>query len=218
MTNKKTRIIIVDDHHIFREGLKYVLTTFSDFEVVSEAENGNEFLKIIENIHADIVLMDIEMPEMNGIEATKIAVKKYPGIRIIALTSFTDDIYYYNMIKAGALGFLYKKSGPDELEKAIYNVVKGANYFSQELLRKIIFNVSNTGVNSLLTQNIKISNREKEVLLLICQGYSNKEIGEKLFISPKTVDKHRCSLISKTGTKNTANLVMFTIKNKLIEI
>lgn len=216
--DKKIRIIIVDDHHIFREGLKFVLTTFSNVDVVAEAENGNDFLNLIENIPADIVLMDIEMPELNGIEATKIAVKKYPRIKIIALTSFTDDIYYYNMIKAGALGFLYKKSGPDELEKAISNVVNGNNYFSQELLRKLIFNVNNAGESSLLKQNVNISKREKEVLVLICQGYSNIEIGEKLFVSHKTIDKHRCSLILKTGTKNTAHLVMFAIKQKLIEV
>lgn len=216
--NKKTRIIIVDDHHIFREGLKYILNTYSDFEVVADVENGKDFLNLLENTQADVVLMDIEMPEMNGLEATKQATKKYPGMKIIALTSFTDDIYYYNMIKAGASGFLYKKSGPDELEKAIANVANGINYFSQDLLRKIIYNVSNSGESSLLLQNINISKREKEVLILICQGYSNNEIGEKLFISPKTVDSHRGSLVLKTGTKNTANLVMFAIKHKLIEV
>lgn len=216
--DKELRVIIVDDHQIFREGLKFVLTKFSNLEVIAEAKNGNEFLSLLKNTPTDIVLMDIEMPEMNGIEATKIAVKTYPQIKIIALTSFTDDIYYYNMIKAGALGFIYKKSGPDELEEAINIVVNGNNYFSQELLRKFIFNVNNSGEDSLLMKNINISNREKEVLILICQGFSNIEIGTQLFISSRTVDKHRCSLILKTGTKNTANLVMFAIKNKLIKI
>ncbi|NOZ47211.1 MAG: response regulator transcription factor, partial [Chlorobi bacterium] len=167
---------------------------------------------------ADIILMDISMPEMDGIEATETATKKFPGIKIIGLSSYEDQIYYYKMIKAGALGFVTKKAGIEELETAIKNVYKGENYFSQNLLRNILYNVSNIGEESLVNSSVKISKREKEILILICKGYSNKEISEELFISHRTVDKHRTNLLSKTVTKNSANLVMFAIKNKLVEL
>ena len=214
---KKKSIFIVDDHKIFREGLKSVLSTFSWMELSGEAENGKEFLSLLEKSQPDIVLIDIAMPLMNGIEATEIATKKYPGIKIIGLSGFEDKIYYYRMIKAGAFGFINKKSGIDEIEAAIVSVLKGQNYFSQDLLRDIIINLSDSGEKSIVQQNIKISNREKEVLLLICKGFSNKEIAEQLNISDRTVDKHRTNLLAKTATKNSANLVMFAIQNKLIE-
>jgi len=214
----KIKIIIADDHQIFREGLIFVLTEVANFEVIAEVENGSKFLKVLNTKKPDIVLMDIEMPELNGIQATELALKKYPNLKIIALTSYFDEIYYYKMVKAGVMGFIVKKSGKEELEKAIYAVAKGNNYFSQELLRKIIYKIGNDGISSLVENKLEITKREKEVLYLISQGFSNKEIGEKLFISPKTVDNHRTSLLSKTGSKNTASLVFFAIKNKIIKI
>lgn len=212
------KILIADDHKIFREGLKFILTEVSNFDVIAEVENGKECISIVENELPDIILMDIEMPVMNGIETTEILVKKHPEIKIIALSSYGEEAYYYKMIKAGASGFVQKKSGKKDLESAIQIVAQGNNYFSQDLLHKIIFNVSNEGESSFLNQNIKISKRENEVLVLISQGLSNKEIGEKLFISPKTVDNHRTNLLSKTGTNNSASLIMYAIKNKILSI
>jgi DNA-binding NarL/FixJ family response regulator len=165
----------------------------------------------------DLVLMDIGMSGMDGIEATKKALQKYPELKIIALSSYGDEIYYKQMIEAGAKGFLTKSSDFDEFEFAIRTVINGNNYFSQDLLRKVALRVSSSNKEE-ENNKLKLTHREKDVLKCICQGKSNKEIAERLFISPKTVDNHRTSLLRKTSSKNTASLVMCTIKNNLINI
>ncbi len=216
--NNKITIIIVDDHAIFREGLHFVLSQSESFQVIGEACNGNEFLKLLDTMKPDIVLMDISMPEMDGIQATELALARFPDLKVITLSSFGQEIYYYKMIKAGVMGFIQKKSGKKELEEAIITVNQGQNFFPQDMLRKLIFKVGNKGETHLNVSEIKISKREKEVLLLICQGYSNNEIGKALFISAKTVDNHRTNLLAKTNTKNSAHLVMYAIQNKIIEL
>jgi DNA-binding NarL/FixJ family response regulator len=218
MLKSEIKILIVDDHNIFRQGLRFVLTQIAGYEVIGEASNGKEFLEKLKETEPDIVLIDISMPELDGIQASTIALKDHPKLKIICLSSHGDEIYYYKMIKAGVMGFLQKKAGKDELEEAIDKVIHGMYYFPEKILRNIIFKVGNTGEESLKKHEIELTKREKEILLLICQGYSNNEIGETLFISPKTVDNHRTNLLSKTGTRNAANLVMYAIKNKLIEI
>lgn len=211
-------ILIVDDHEIFRDGLKFVISSIENLNVIGEARNGVDFLNLIDVFTPDVVLMDISMPEMNGIDASINALQKYPKLKIISLSSYGDEVYYYKMIKAGVLGFVQKKSGKEELEKAIRTVYGGSNYFPQHILRNLIFKIGNDGEDSITTHDLKLSSREKEVLIHICQGYSNVEIADKLCISPKTVDNHRTNLLSKTAAKNSAHLVMFAIKNKLIEI
>lgn len=211
-------VYIVDDHAIFREGLHYVLDLIPEITVIGEGNNGFEFLEFIKQNSCDVILMDISMPEMDGIEAAQKALKIQPDLKIITLSSYSEEIYYYKMIKAGVMGFVQKKSGKDILEEAIKTVHKGENYFPQNILRKLIFKVGNDGESALVNSEVKISKREKEILSLICRGFSNNEIAEELFISPKTVDNHRTNLLSKTNTKNAANLVMFAIKNKIIEI
>lgn len=212
------KIIIVDDHTIFRDGLKSLLSQINGFEVISEAENGVDFINQLESLNPDLVLMDISMPQMDGIEATEKALKKNHNLKIIALSSYSDHVYYYKMIKAGVLGFVQKNVGKEELEEAIRLVTEGENYFPQDVLRNMIFNIGNKGSNSILSNEIILSKREQEVLYLICQGFTNNEIANKLSISPKTVDNHRTNLLSKTDTKNTAHLVMFSIKNHLVEV
>lgn len=212
------RIFLVDDHTIFRDGLKSLLSQEEGFRVVGEAENGMEFLKKFTGSNADIVLMDISMPEMDGPETVEKALAKFPNLKIITLTSYSDQVYYYKMIKAGVQGFVQKSADSNELEKAIRDVYKGGNYFPQDILRNLIFRIGNKNQEGILNDQIELSKRESEVLYLICQGNTNNEIAEKLFISPKTVDNHRTHLLSKTNTKNTAHLVMFSIKNHLIEI
>jgi len=210
-------IVIVDDHTIFRDGLKSLLSQVTNFHIQGEAETGRDFLNILKNTKPDVVLMDISMPEMDGVEATEKALLKYPNLKIIALSSYSDHIYYYKMIKAGVQGFVLKKSGTEELQEAISNVYNGENYFPQDILKKLIFKLGNTGIDS-TSNSVSLSKRETEVLQLICKGFTNNEIADKLHISPKTVDNHRTKLLSKTNTKNSAHLVMFAIKHHLVEV
>jgi len=211
----KIRIIIADDHQLFRNGLKILLNSFPEFEVTGEASNGEEFLKLLKTIPADIALMDINMPEMDGIEATRKGLIIYPGINIIALSMYGEEEYYYKMVDAGAKGFLLKDSNISEVKEAILTVIKGGSYFSQELLYHVIQKIKHREQES---KSANLSKREKEILFKICEGLSNQEIAETLFISKRTVDKHRANLLGKTNSKNTASLILFAIRNKLIEI
>jgi|SRR6056297_1050276 len=212
----KIRVVIVDDHTLFRDGLKLILSNSDEVEVVGEAADGEEFLKQLDNFENTIVLMDIEMSVMNGIEATRLAVERNPGSKIIALTMFEEYEYYYQMIEAGAKGFLLKNSEIDDVLQAVKEVAKGESYFSKELLLSIVQNMRELTTSQSKTDNL--SEREIEVLHLICKGYSNQEIADKLFLSKRTVDKHRANILEKTGSKNTASMVMYAIKNKIIRI
>ena len=166
----------------------------------------------------DILLMDIEMPEMNGIDATIEAMKMKPNLKIIVLSMYGDEQYYYKMIDAGAKGFLLKNSGIDKVVTAIQKVAEGESFFSEELLVNILNNMRDNKSETPETVDNDISERELEILYHVCKGLSNQEIADELFISKRTVDKHRANLLSKTGCRNTAALVMYAIKNNIIEI
>jgi DNA-binding NarL/FixJ family response regulator len=217
---KKINLIIVDDHKLFRNGLKALLKELDYIDHVAEASNGKEFLEYVSKKQVDLALMDINMPVMNGIDATITAVSKYPDVKIIALSMLNDDDYYFRMINAGAKGFILKDSGSEELTSAIETVIDGRNYFSQDLLRNIILSLSaNVKTDTeLLPDEVKFTEREIEILEQICQGLSNNEIAEALYISPRTVERHRANLFDKTGSKNSVNLVMYAIKNNLVKI
>jgi len=214
---KKPNIIIVDDHLIFRQGLKSIITLENIANVIGEASNGLELMALLEDLKPDLVLMDIDMPHMNGLEATEKAIELMPELKIIAFSMFSDEEYYYKMIDRGVKGFILKTSGINELENAINNVMSGDSYFSNELLRKII---NNFGRPNTIKQTAldNLTDREIEVLQQICLGLSTEEIAEKLFISPKTVKSHKSNLLEKTVCKNTPSLILFAIKNKLVEI
>ena len=214
---KKPEIIIVDDHLIFRQGLKSLITIEEIATVIAEASNGLEFIELLSQHTPDLVLMDIDMPLMNGIEATQKALELIPGLKIIVFTMFGDEEYYYKMIDLGVKGFILKSSGIKELEKAIQDVMSGESYFSNELLRKIISNFSRKNTQSPF-EIPGITDREMEVLQQICLGLNNEEIAQNLFISPKTVKSHRSNLFEKTGCKNTPGIILFAIKNKIIEL
>lgn len=217
---KKIKIIIVDDHGLFREGLKQLLAQSKNIAVIGQASNGIELLDLLNSKIPDLVLMDISMPEMDGIEATKLALNKYPNLKIITISMFGDQEYYYKMIHAGAQGFLLKNSSGKDLFEAIEKVMAGNNYFSTELLQAIILDMPNKRKLKFETDKslINFTKREKEVLNLLCTGLSSIEIGEKLFISKKTVEGHKNNLLLKTGTKNTVSLVIYAVKNRFIEI
>ncbi len=211
----KIRVALADDHQLFRNGLRILLGAYPDLEVIAEASNGIELLKVLEHCESDIVLMDINMPEMDGIEATAKIAALCPDIKVIALSMYGEEEYYYRMVEAGAKGFILKDSDFSEVRDAIIAVNKGGNYFSQELLYHVIRRIKNR------EQEVKSSNlskREKEILMKICEGLSNHEIADALFISKRTVDKHRANPLAKTNSKNTASLILYAIKNRLIEI
>lgn len=218
--SKQIDVVLVDDHNLFREGIKFLLSQIGNLNVVGEAANGKELIDYLETIEQpDIILMDINMPEMNGVEACSIVSKKYPGINIIALSMNDEQEYYFKMIQAGAKGFVQKQAGREKLEEAINEVLQGGSYFPEDILRKIIFKFgTEDSVENKIEKQYGLTKREKEVLALLCQGYTNAEIAERLFLSPKTIEGHRANLLSKTGTKNSAHLVMFAIKNGIIKI
>lgn len=209
---------MVDDHKLFREGLKLLLSTQDFVHHIYEASNGKEFIENLSFVDCDVVLMDIEMPEMNGIDATREALHMRPNLKVIVLSMYGDEQYYYKMIDAGAKGFMLKNSGIENVVTAIKKVAAGENFFSEELLFNILNTIrDNTKAEATLPDN-EISDREMEILYHVCKGESNQEIADELFISKRTVDKHRANLLSKTGCRNTAALVMYAIKNKIIDI
>jgi DNA-binding NarL/FixJ family response regulator len=213
---EKIKIILVDDHQMFREGLRFVLAQVEGFDIIGSASNGQEYMKLLEKQIPDLVLMDIGMPVMDGIEATEKTTELHPSINVIALSMFSDQEYYHKMVAAGVKGFLIKEAGVDELEKAIKSVMQGNAYFSQELLRNIIVNISNVKINAY--DPMQLTKREEEVLRMICKGHTTKEISDLLFISQKTVEGHKTNLLSKTNSKNTINLMLYAFKNNLVEI
>lgn len=204
-------VIIADDHVIFRKGLATILNEISTVKVVAETSNGHELLDYLKKGSADVILMDIKMPGMDGIEATRRVKEKYPEMSIIALTMHEEIGYFNKMIEAGATGFLLKKTTQDQLEDAINAVFRGENYFAEEFAMTVSKTTSSPKVK------VSLSNREKEILEFICKGYSNSEISKKLGLSQRTIDGHRARLFDKTGARNAPNLVMFAIKNGLVK-
>jgi DNA-binding NarL/FixJ family response regulator len=221
MDIKKLRIMIVEDQHIFRKGLIMLLKEIPGVEIFGEASNGQEFLDMIKKDQPDIVFMDIQMPVLNGIDATKKAIEDYPGIKIIAISMFGEEEYLVSMLEAGIKGFLLKTVEEYELNKAIELVADNKNYFSDELLPVL--------TNSLVSRKSKslgpepelreeLTKREMEVLNLICKGFTIKEIADQLFISQRTVDGHKANLFRKTGVDSSVKLVTFAIRNNLFKV
>lgn len=217
------KIIIVDDHTLFRSGLRTLLETISDIRVLAEFGNGKEFIDFLascaEGQMPDVVLLDIEMPELNGIETMARISERYPSLKVLTLSMYGEQEYYFKMVSMGVKGFMLKNSDIKDVIAAIDSVATGGSYFSQELLCNLVNSLRSTSkIDEDETDENALSEREREILLLICQGLSNQNIADQLFISKRTVDKHRANILAKTGCKNTANLVVFAIKNSLVEI
>jgi DNA-binding NarL/FixJ family response regulator len=210
---KQIKIAIVDDHELFREGIRLVIGQIENFEVIFDTSNGNYFLEFLRNSIPDVVLMDISMPVIDGVETTQKAIEFYPDLKVIALTMFSDTTNYTKMINAGVKGFVLKKATKFELQQAITSVFEGSIYFSQEIIKKLAFkSFSHIHGNEYLT------NREIDILHLVCKGLTTQEIAEKLFISAKTVETHRSNIFLKANVRNVAGLLVWAVNNNYFSI
>lgn len=209
-------ILIADDHQLMINGIKSTLGSIEDFEIVAEAVNGYQVLERLESgIHVDVILMDINMPKLDGLNCTKMVTKKFPDVKIIALSQYDEKRFVKLMVKNGASGYILKDAGIDILEKAIRQVHAGEKYFCERLSARLLAReLKEENTRSLFP---KLSEREVEVLNLICLEHSSQEISEKLFISFHTVESHRANLMQKAGVKNTAGLVRWAVENDYID-
>jgi len=213
------KVFIVDDHKIFREGLKLLLSTIKRIHVIGEAPNGKAFLDLLTHQKPDIVFMDINMREMDGIEATEKALSIYPDLKIIALTTFEDEEYFNRMTDLGVRGYLLKNSLKEDFEKAINKVMEGNNYYSDELIVKISKKIARISkLNKKPDKELSFSDEEKKLLNYICKGLTNKQIADILHLSNRTVETHRARLLDKTQTKNSVALAVYAISNKLVNL
>lgn len=206
-------ILLVDDHNLFRNGLKMLIDMIPGLKVTGEAANGKEFLEKIRTEEFDVIFLDIEMPDISGILAMKQAMMINPDLKIITLTMYGEEEYFDQMIQSGAKGYLLKNSDIQEVKTAIEVVSQGGTYYSQELMQNFLKNFKQVRESKAI--ECEFSEREAEILHLICLGFSNQSIGDKLFISKRTVEKHRANLLLKTFSKNTAELVIYAIKNQI---
>lgn len=208
--------MIADDHPLMIEGIKNTLSDSPEVQIVAEARNGYEVLNHLDaGIEVDVVLMDINMPKLDGLDCTKKVTKLYPEIKVIALSQYDEKRFVKRMIKNGASGYLLKDSSRDDLIEAIQAVFGGENYFSSQLSVRLVnqeLKLENT--SSLFP---KLTQRELGILNLICKEYSTQNIADELFISFHTVESHRANLMHKSGTKNTAGLVRWAVENDMID-
>lgn len=209
---------IIDDHLLFRAGFKTLLLRLEGVQVGFEGADGSDFLVELgrpDVVMPDVVFMDISMPHIDGVQATKTALAKHPDLPIIVLSMYGEREYYTQLVDYGVRGFLLKSCDFKEVEMALKAIAAGDFYFSQELLQQMVFSREN---NQTKDPDEELTEREKDVLTEVCSGLSNQEIADKLFISKRTVEKHRASIMVKTGCSNTASLVVYAVKNGLYKI
>ncbi|HVB03328.1 MAG TPA: response regulator transcription factor [Chitinophagaceae bacterium] len=215
MTNQDITVLIADDHEIFRDGLSLVLLKAPGIRLLGEAENGRELLNLVHQLRPDIVLTDLKMPVMDGIEATREICIKYPGTGVIALSMFDEDEQIMDMLEAGARGYLLKNAGKREIITAVNAVYHDGNYYcistSQKLAALIAKNRSLSR-----SEKMEFSSREKEIILLICRQFTAKQIAGKLFLSSRTVEGHRTRILEKMKVRNTAGVVIYALKHNLV--
>ncbi|HJP63683.1 MAG TPA: response regulator transcription factor [Mucilaginibacter sp.] len=215
---KPINLAIADDHKIFRNGLKATLEDCADFNLIIEASNGKELIGQLATRTPDVILMDIKMPEMDGMQTTAHIHQNFKDIKVLALSMHNEDKYIVDMMKAGASGYLLKNAEPEEIIEAIGTVYHKGFYFNEHLSVTLIKQLVGPGQADAGQQNIELNDREVEVLKLVCQEYSNQEIADKIFLSVRTVEGYRARLFEKTGSKNLVGLVIFAIKRGIISV
>ena len=211
---EEIQVIVADDHKIFRVGMVSTLKSIKRVQTIRQAQNGSEVLTLLKEQPADIIFMDIKMPEMNGIETTKAVKKEYPDTKIIAVTMFDDQEFVTEMFGSGASAYLLKNTDRDEIIDAIETVLRGEQYYSRDvsesMFKQLLLKSKSTQYED---GTYPLTEREKQVMILICKEFSNKEIAEQLFLSSRTVEGHRNRLLHKTNSKNTAGLVAYAIRH-----
>ncbi|MET3498424.1 DNA-binding NarL/FixJ family response regulator [Mucilaginibacter rubeus] len=214
---KPIKIAIADDYTIYRDGLKIGLTQDENLEVMLEAGDGEDLIKGIETNMPDVIIMDLKMPVMDGMEATKHIKKKYPNMKILVVTMYDDEKFVIHLMEIGANGYLLKNAEAEEIRKAIYSVHETGYYFnnivSNALLKKLVIKGN---IKPSFKEGVELTEREQDVLKLICAEKTANEMGQQLFLSPRSVEGIRQRLIDKVGVRNTAGLVMFAVKNGII--
>ena len=212
------KYIIADDHIVFRQGIRYTLNADTALECVGEVENGVQLLELLEKVSPDVILLDMKMPEMDGMEATKRIREKNADVKIIVLTMYDDENFVLHMLDMGVNGYLVKNADPDEIIKAIHTVHEN-NYYFSDLVSKIMLKglVNKNRVQQRTKENVQLNDKEKEILRLICLEHTNAEIAAKVFLSQRTVEGIRSSLLEKIGVRNMAGLVIYALKNGIAE-
>lgn len=213
------KILLVDDHKLIRDAINSYLEQGDEFEVVGQVGNGQEAIDFLENNKVDVIMMDINMPVMDGVDATREIMRRWPDSKILALTMMSDNQHIKQMMNAGALGYILKNCTEEEVKEALRTVNAGETYYSSDVTEVVMQSMMKKKPlkSSHMVVEIPLTEREKEVLRLIIKEYTNQEIADALFISPRTVDAHKRNLLEKTGSKNVAGLVLYAIDKQLFE-
>lgn len=211
-------IILADDHEIFRDGFAVMLKKIPEITLVGEASNGEELIRQVRALKPDVIVTDIRMPKMDGIEATRQLKKEFPHIGIIALSMFDEEDLIVDMLEAGARGYLLKNAHKEEIISAVKSVYKDEAYYCRETTHKLAQMIANSTFNPYRkTVRPEFTEREIAIMKLICKEYSNKQIGDELFLSKRTVEGYRKKILEKISAKNSAGIVVYAIKNKIFE-
>ena len=213
------RIVLADDHEIFRDGFQTMLKKQSNVELIGEAENGKELIELVEKCNPDVIITDIKMPKMDGVEATKILSGRFPDIGVIALSMFDEDDLVVDMLEAGAKGYLIKNAAKHEILEAISTVFEKGTYYCQHTSHKLAQMIAKSKFNPYKkAKKIEFTKREIDIIRLICAEYSNKEMGTQLNLSVRTIEGYRDKILEKMEVKNTAGIVVYAIKNGIYKI
>ena len=214
----KIRVLLADDHNIVRDGLRVLIERCHDMQVIAEAEDGRKALRLVRKHKPDIVIMDISMPYLNGIDATHQILKEVPGAKVIALSMHSDKQYVDGMLRAGAVGYLLKDCAADELIQCIRTVISGRICLGSQIAGYLVKEYLRPTVNDVLASCVKISAREREVLQMIAEGHSTRNIAESLHISIKTVETHRKNIMEKANLHSVAELTKYAIRHGLTSV
>lgn len=215
----KIRILLADDHALIRSGIATLLQANKDFVIVGEATDGEEAIQKTKELSPDIVIIDLSMPKLSGIEATAIIKKKYPSTSVLVLTMHENEEYVYQILKSGAGGYVLKSAGKEELSAAIRAVVKGEKFFSPRVSQLMAEGYIRRmeGQEKSTTTEVPLTKREIEILALVAKGLTNQQIASQLFISPRTVDTHRTNIMQKLDIHDVVNLVRYAIEHGIAE-